>query len=404
MNPRYTALWLTFLMATGPASPAEPPSPSEVAVGHGVEEHVADERTGDPSYEHLTEREGHTGHGHDAGLEVHLTPAQIATLALRTERLQPRALGETLRAPGEVRLNAYATARITPRITAQVTARHARLGDHVEAGQPMVTLSSVELAEIQGHLVVAEREWQRVRELGARVVSEGRYLEAQMGRRQTEARLLAFGMTTGQVDELLRSGAAKANGTFSLLAPQAGTVVADDFVLGELVEPGRTLFEVTDESVRWIEARLSPEDAARVPVGGRAQVGYGGAWLEGRVSQIHHLLDETTRTQSVRLEVPDPGHHLHPGVFVDVVVHAGDGEPVLALPETAVLRGPDGDWQVFVTGDESGAFRPVEVQLVRTVGGLAVIEGLTAGTEVVTHGAFFLASELAKGGFDPHGH
>ena len=48
--------------------------------------------------------------------------------------------------------------------------------------------------------------------------------------------------------------------------------------------------------------------------------------LDGRVSQIHHLLDEVTRTQAVRIEVPDPAHRLHPGVFVDVVIVSRDGE------------------------------------------------------------------------------
>ena len=76
----------------------------------------------------------------------------------------------------------------------------------------------------------------------------------------------------------------------------------------------------------------------------------------------------------------------------------------MALPETAVVRSPDGDWQVFVAGDEPGAFMPKAVRVIRSTGGLAVIEGLSPGTEVVTHGAFFLASELAKGGFDPHNH
>jgi multidrug efflux pump subunit AcrA (membrane-fusion protein) len=104
------------------------------------------------------------------------------------------------------------------------------------------------------------------------------------------------------------------------------------------------------------------------------------------------------------VEVPDPDHRLHPGIFVDVEVHAGEGAPVLALLEAAVVRSPDGDWQAFVAGDETGAYRSVEVTLVRTTAGLAVIEGLAPGTKVVTHGAFFLQSELAKGGFDIHQH
>jgi RND family efflux transporter MFP subunit len=249
---------------------------------------------------------------------------------------------------------------------------------------------------------VAEREWQRLTKLKGQFVSESDYLEASVARQKALSNVLAYGMTPVQAEALVASSD-KADGTFELLAPQGGTVVRDAFVLGELVEPGRVLFEITDESVRWVEARMPPEDAARASVGDRARVGYRDVWLDGRVTQIHHLLDETTRTQAIRLEVPDPGHRLHPGVFVDVVIYSGDGGSVLAVPEGAVLRGPDGDWQLFVAEGE-GAFRPVEVALLRTTGGMAVIDGIPPGTRVVTRGAFFLQSELAKSGFDPHNH
>jgi cobalt-zinc-cadmium efflux system membrane fusion protein len=371
--------------------------------GFGAEEHLhkGEQRENDRGRHDHSDDDRHPQAKPKA---VHLTPQQRRSVDIRTEQIEPRTLGETLRAPGEVRLNAYASAQIAPRIAAQVTERHARLGDQVVKGQPLVTLSSVEMAEAQGNLVVAEREWQRVRKLGRQVVSESRYLEAQIGRQQARARGVAFGMTPDQVGALLRAGAAKADGTFALLAPQSGTVIADDFVLGEVVEAGQTLFEITDESVRWVEALMAPEDAARVSVGDPARVNAGKTLLDGRVTQIHHQLDETTRTQAIRVGVPDPDHQLHPGIFVNVAVYAAEEAPVLALPEAAVLRGPDGDWQVFVAGSEAGAYQPVDVTLIRTTGGLAVIAGLAPGTEVVVHGAFFLQSELAKGGFDIHQH
>jgi RND family efflux transporter MFP subunit len=351
---------------------------------------------------HGMEPDGEGGHeDHEA---VHLSPAQRETLGIEIQRLRSRTLGDALNTPGEVRLNAYATAQVTPRIAAQVLARHARLGETVAEGQPLVTLSSVDMAQAQGELLVAEREWRRVRRLGEKVVSERRYLEARVARQQARARVRAYGMQDGQVDGLLRGDTEQADGSFQLLAPQAGTVIRDAFIQGELVEPGRVLFEITDEHLRWVEARMPPGDATRVEVGDRARIRYHAAWLEGRVVQIHHTVDEATRTQGVRIEVPDPEHRLHPGVFVDVSVLIGAGEPVLALPESAVLRGPDGDWLVFVAGDEPGAFAPEAVELVRSAAGLAVIRGLPAGTEVVTRGAFFLQSELAKSGFDVHQH
>ncbi len=46
----------------------------------------------------------------------------------------------------------------------------------------------------------------------------------------------------------------------------------------------------------------------------------------------------------------------------------------------------------------------MEVELGRAIGGLREISGLTAGQRIVSRGAFFVASEIAKGGFDPHNH
>ena len=366
--------------------------------------HRADTGYEDDAHSHGRAGE-HDDHaeGHGEFPEVRLSAEQRRMIGLETAVLRPSVLGETLNAPGEVQLNAYATAQVTPRIPAQVTARHARLGEEVERGQALVTLSSVDMAEAQGDLVVAERVWQRLTKLKGQFVSESDYLEASVARQKALSRVLAYGMTQAQVDALVAGASDQADGSFALLAPQSGTLVRDGFILGELVEPGRVLFEITDESVRWVEARMPPGEVAKVAIGAEARVAYRDSWLDGRVSQLHHLLDEATRTQAVRIEVPDPAHRLHPGVFVDVVIVSGDGEPVLALPETAVSRSADGDWQVFVAVSED-SFRPVEVEVLATAAGSVVIDGLAAGTRVVTRGAFFLQSELAKGGFDPHSH
>lgn len=387
---------------TTAGSAAEPDARDERASGEDAHDDVTHD-------EHAHDEDAHAGHDDhaeegEAPNDVRLSPAQRQALKLETLVLEPRPLAAAIRAPGEVRANAYATSRVTPRIAAQVVARHARLGDAVPAGQPLVTLSSPEMADAQGDFVVAEREWQRLRQLkGDNFVSEREHLQARVTRDKALWRVLAFGMTRAQADALAAAESGTADGTFDLLAPSGGTVVADDFVLGELVEPGRILFEVTDEAVRWVEARLPPEEAARVSIKDAARIADGEVWLDGQVVQIHHLLDEATRTRGVRIAVPDPEHRLHPGTFVDVTLFAEPGEPVLALPETAVLRAPDGDWQVFVAEDEA-TFRPVEVAPLRTAGGLTAITGLPAGTRVVTQGAFFLQSELAKGGFDPHNH
>ena len=340
---------------------------------------------------------------HDEG-GVHLLPEQQEMAGVVVESLQPRDIVNELRAPGEIQLNAYATSRVVPRIAAQVLERQARLGDSIEKGQELVMLSSVEMAQAQGDLLVAEREWRRVSELGRDIVSEQRYTEAHIAREQARARVSAYGMTTDEIKQLVASSKAElANGQFQLLAPQDGTVIRDDFIVGELVEPGRILFEISDESVLWVEARLTPDEAAQIQVNARATMVIGDRQVEGRVTQVHHALDENTRTLGVRIEVPNADDRLHPGLFVEARIEGRSSERGLAVPNEAVLRSPDGDWQVFVE-HEAGEFEPREVDVIRTTAGFTVIGGVEPGTRVVTHGAFFLQSELAKSGFDIHDH
>ncbi len=348
------------------------------------------------------ERAGEDGHGHDEeeghGEEsaVRMDRETRERMGIVTATVERRALAKTVSAPGEVRLNAYRTAQVTPRIAAQVLARHARLGDVVRAGQPLVTLSSVEMAEAQGRLLVADREWRRVKKLGRKVVSEKRYVQAQVARQQAYAQVLGYGMAPRQIEALLATGdASRASGTFDLLAPQAGRVIRDEFVVGEMIEPGRVLFEIADERTLWVEARLAPEDAARVATGTPARVSVDGmAWLEGKVIQRHHTLDEATRTQAVRIEVDNRDDLLHPGQFVKVELETGRTDPVLAVPEGTVIF-MEGRPTVFVLrGDE---FEPRPVDAGPTRGGWrAVRSGLAGGETVVTQGAFLIKSLMLK--------
>jgi hypothetical protein len=73
------------------------------------------------------------------------------------------------------------------------------------------------------------------------------------------------------------------------------------------------------------------------------------------------------------------------------------------VPLASLLRGADGDWQVFVQ-TAPGRFEPREVEVLQTVGDQVLIEGVTEGTTIVSKGAFFVQSEIAKSGFEVHNH
>ena len=372
---------------------------------HSGHDHAEEDAHGE-SHEAHAGHDEHGGHGHEHEEEgvVELSPEQMRTAGVKVETVQKAPVASVLIAPGEVMLNAYRTSRVAPRIEAQIVRRHARLGDHVRKSDPLVTLSSVALAEAQGELLVADREWRRVKKLGRKVVSERRYIEAQVARQQAYAKAQAYGMSDQQITRLLRGDkSTPANGELELLSPQDGTVIEDDFIVGELAEPGRVLFTITDENHLWVDARLNARDANRVRIGAPARIQAGDEWLQGKVIQTRHALDETTRTLSLRIEIDNPDDKLHPGEFVTVQIETSDSEQAIAVPVSAVMRSPDGDWQLFVE-EAPGRFEGREVEVVRNAGERLVIEGIEPGTRIVTHGAFFIQSEIAKGGFEIHNH
>ncbi len=347
---------------------------------------------------------GESEEGHDEKSVLKMTAAERRAQGIETVRVDQRALADAITAPGEVRMNVYASAQVTPRISAQIVGRHARLGETVAAEQPLVTLSSVVMAEAQGALIESDQEWNRVRNLGRKIVSDKRYVAAQVARQRAYATVRAYGMTEKQIERLLNGKGARATGEFELLSPQAGTVIRDDFVIGEVVEPGRVLYEVSDESTLWVEARLRPEHAANVRVESSARVSRDGRlWLDGKVVQLHHRLDERTRTQGVRIEVANRSDELHPGEYVDVAVRTAATRVRIAVPENSVLL-MQGSPTVFkLEGDE---LHPQPVEIGESSGGWTEIEaGLVAGDEVVSQGAFLLKSLTLKSQMgEGHGH
>lgn len=337
------------------------------------------------------------GHDEDAlaASSVRMGPADRDAAGVVLATLDAGDLTETLQAPGEVVDDAYGTTLVTPRVEALVVRRHARLGDDVDAGDPLVTMSSVEVARAQGALMIADQEWRRVQALGREAVSGRRYEEAEVAVQQARAAARAYGLPgtpTGRAD-----------GEFTLVAPHAGRLTEDAFVVGERIEPGRTLFRLVDESVVWVDATLPAEQARRVAVGGRADVVLGSARLAGRVVQRAHRTSEDTRTARVRIEVANEGDRLHGGDYVEVFLAAGGGSAALSVPTSALVQ-LDGDIVVFREDGEWLRAAPVRTGAV--VGERTIIgDGLATGDRIVVEGAYALKARLLKAQMgEGHGH
>ncbi|MDE0145168.1 MAG: efflux RND transporter periplasmic adaptor subunit [Nitrospira sp.] len=355
---------------------------------------------------HEDVHDDHEEHGEESGGGViELSAESIQAAGIHVTTLKSELLPEFISAPGEIQLDQYRSAEVTPLIDAVVVKRHARLGDEVKHGQPLITLASVEVAAAQGELRILANEWQRLRRLGRGVVSAKHYVQARVAYEQSRLKLSAYGLDNKQINAVVTRRMKVALGQFQLTAPVSGTVLRDDFRVGQRIKTGHSLFLIADERRVWVEASLPPLQARHVEIGVPAQVKIGGHWHEGKVIQKHHLLNEQTRTIQVRIEIQPHVEYHHTGEFVQVAIatRGDNAEPTLAVPESALVQDDEGNWTVFVEF-KPGHFKQTRIRRGPTRGQKIPVSGIAEGTPVVTEGAFYLGAELAKSGFEIHSH
>lgn len=327
---------------------------------------------------------------------VTLTPAQIAAGGIAIEVVATKPLAEVFRAPGEVRVNDYSTSNVSSRLRATVISRQAKLGDRVRKGQTLLTLYSADMAEAESAFVLASKNYVRMNNLKD-YISGQQFDEADVKRQEARGRLETYGLAPAEIADLTSNGLGnRPSGQFDVLAPQDGIITTDAFRAGEVVEPGKTLFEVADLSSVWVEAQLSPALAPRV-AGGRGHIHAGNRTFEARIVQTHQELSEVTRTVGIRLQLENTSGALKPGEFVDVELF-GPARPLIALPTAAVLRDGEGNSVVYIETVQ-GKFEPTKVQALFTADDQVAITGLSPGMRVVTAGAFFVKSEADKSSF-----
>jgi len=361
---------------------------------------VGDEEHGSEEQDDHGEGDGH-GAQEDVG-STSLSHEQMNLAGIKVETLKAKPVDYQYYAPGEVLSNAYTSYRVSPRVPSVVLRRHVALGDHVEKNQLLVTLCSESVAQAQASYRVALPEWQRVQKLGRQAVGEQRYISAKTNLEASKATLLAYGLSSSDL-KTLASQQTITLGEYTLRAEIDGAVLSDDFEQGQRIEAGAPLIGLANEQQLWVEAHLPANLSLVLGTGTQAEIVAGDTRMMASVTQEAHTIDPLTRTRTVRLLLNNPEHRLHPGQFAEVFFRFRTEMSVLAVPETALMRGADGDWNVFVE-DHPGEFEPIEVELGRALGPLREIVGIEPGSRIVTHGAFFVASQIAKGGFDPHNH
>ncbi|MCL1079733.1 HlyD family efflux transporter periplasmic adaptor subunit [Parashewanella spongiae] len=353
----------------------------------------------------------HDAESHDESLQLteqQMKVAGISVQSLNSDTLNLNKLDIQHMAIANLVVNRNQTAIIDPQLDVRVLERHIVPGQEVKKGSVLLTLDGTEVARAQADYINAAKEWDRVKRLTKSSISESQRQQTEVDAQLKKAILLSINMTPFQIAQLKTSP--KLVGSFKLLAPINGRIQQDTSMLGQINKATEPLLQLTDESSLWVEAELTPAQSKDLKIDGKALVRVGENLLAGTIIGRSHELDKITRTEKVLLSINNVEHKLHAGQFAELYFSADQGGDLdgIVVPDAALTRSSDGDWQVFLK--DADGFEAIEVEVVESQRGLNLIRSSKLAyarqenADIVVSGAFFLASEQAKSGFDIHAH
>ena len=361
---------------------------------------------------------------------VEIPEAAQKNAALQVVRADTQVLPAVINVTGVVAPVESRVAHIRPLARGLIEKVSVSLGTRVQPGQPLVVYDNIALGELIGEYlseVAVLRQAETDRDVKRKVLERSEELikleaiaQQQLDQRRAEFRnaeaavasqrarvskveeqIHRFGLSDKDLASLAvdegRSGHREASHNV-LRAPFAGIITKYDVAVGEVVEPERELFTITDLTTVWAQADVYEKDLGKVRANVDAVIkadAYPDRTFTGRLTYVGDVIDPTTRTAKVRCVLDNADGALKLDMFVKVAIPTSDRREAVVVPVAAVQT-VDEQRIVFVR-QSTVRFERRIVQTGTTAGELVELtSGVKAGEMVAGAGSFYLKTALLR--------
>ena len=311
---------------------------------------------------------------------VRLSPGKIQRTGVKSEPAALRVIRTAIRAPGTIQLDERRVSVISMRSESWVQkVANVTTGSRVTKGQPLMEIYSPAVASAAAEYV-------------ATITSKTTGGQGLYGRGSRQ-RLMNLDVPDAAIVTMEKTGSVPM--AIDWLAPRDGLVLDRNAIEGMRAQPGDVLFRVADISVVWAMIDVAERDLGSLAVGQVVIVrarSFPGREFSGRITVIYPQVNRETRTARVRIELSNTDLALLPDMYVDAEIVSGNSEPVLAVPDSAVLD--TGSRQAVFIDKGRGEFEPRDVKLGhRGDGYVEIREGVSDGEPVVVSANFLIDAE-----------
>ena len=319
--------------------------------------------------------------GEEGGVAISSQTAQ--NLGIRFEKVQTSNFGESFSAVGRIEPDERRFYVVQTRIPGFVERLSVRaVGDPVVKGQKIAEIYAPEL-------LAAQQEYLTL--LTLKEVDADNTLK-----QAARNRLILLGMSEAEVKAITKTG--KASPRFGIYAPASGVLTELGVREGGQLMVGSSLMQISDLSNVWLIAEVPERDAARLKPGIAADVqlqSLPNEVFKGKVGYLLPMLNDSSRTLQVRIELPNKANRLRPGMYADVAF-TGQTHAALSVSSDSIIA--TGKRNIVIVKETNG-YRPVEVKTGQISNSRTeIISGLAEGEEVVVSGQFLIDSEASLSG------
>ena len=319
--------------------------------------------------------------------------------------------------PAKLLPNQDLEAQIGSLVQGRVREVFVSVGDFVKVGQELMHIEGLEVGEIKSNFIkakaqlkYAEANFERQKTLlEQKVGSQKAFLEAQADYDKAVAefnaedkRIHSIGLTDDDLLKFVEHASLEkdghSGGVLPIKTPIAGTVVERNVVIGQLVDGSTTAFRVINTSTLWADGQAYEKEVPSFS--GRPEVtltvtAFPREEFHGKVIYVSPIVDEHTRTITIRASIPNRNGRLKPQMFGELHVPTGGTTKGLLVPAESVQK-ENVETYVFVATSDT-TFERREVSLGGTFDSMVEVkDGIKPGERVVTRGSFQLKSELMK--------
>jgi len=269
----------------------------------------------------------------------------------------------------------------------------ARLGDTVQKDQVLLRVRSDDVGlgfdayEKAVHdELLARKQLDRAKDMYEHGAIAQQDLEVAQ---DTEDDALTTLNTTSEHLRLLGNDPEKPNGIVDIVAPITGVITDQEVTNAASVQAYSypNPFTISDLSTIWVVCDVYENDMANVRLDEPVNIklnAFPGRVFKGKVSNIGSILDPNIRTAKVRIEVPNPGGIMRPGMFATATLFSIQKFTFTSVPASAIVHLHDRDW-VFIP--QQGKFHRTEVVSAAPLANdrQEILSGLQPGQQVVSN-------------------